>query len=190
MSRFTRMLSSTYLRTLKAQFIQLRRWAWGASDIAYVAEKGFFTPNKVPKLDLLLKFGRLLEGHITWAVAPLILAFSSFIPRLFNPHDLGRVGFATDQLPHIASRIQTLALVGIFVTLFLSLKMLPPKPERYKRRRTVFMMLQWVMLPVTTIAYNSLAALYSQTRLMLGKYIGKFDVTDKAVVTEDRRTIL
>jgi hypothetical protein len=46
------------------------------------------------------------------------------------------------------------------------------------------MLLQWVYLPVVGIAYNSLAALYSQTRLMLGKYIGKFDVTEKAVVSE------
>lgn len=178
-------LSSTYWKTLKAQFIQLRRWAWGASDVAYVAEKGFFTDNKVPKLDLVFKFSRLLEGHITWAVAPLILAFSAFIPALFNPQN-----FAANQLPIIASRIQQIALTGIVITLFLSLKMLPPKPERYKRRRSVFMMLQWVLLPVTTIMYNSFAALYSQTRLMLGKYIGKFDVTDKVVITHDKQKII
>jgi hypothetical protein len=178
-------LSSTYLKTLKAQFIQLRRWAWGASDVAYVAEKGFFTPNKVPKLDLIFKFARLLEGHITWAVAPLILAFSAFIPALFNPRD-----YAANQLPIIASRIQTLALVGIVITLFLSVKMLPPKPARYKRRRSVFMMLQWVMLPVTTVGYNSFAALVSQTRLIFGRYLGEFDVTDKAVITEDKETII
>ena len=178
-------LSTTYIKTLKAQFIQIRRWAWGASDVAFVAEKGFFTSNKVPKLDLLFKFGRLFEGHITWAVAPLILAFSAFIPALFNPQD-----FAANQLPIIASRIQQIALAGIFVTLFLSVKMLPPKPERYKRRRTVFMMLQWVLLPITTIVYNSFAAIYSQTRLMFGKYIGKFDVTEKAVVTEDKQKVI
>ncbi len=182
-------LSNTYWKTLKAQFIQLRRWAWGASDVAYVAEKGFFTPNKVPKLDLLFKFGRLLEGHITWAVAPLILAFSAFIPGLFH-RGLGPQDVAAIQLPLIASRIQQIALGGIVVTLFLSLKMLPPKPARYKHRRTVFMMLQWILLPVTTIMYNSFAALYSQTRLMLGKYIGKFDVTDKAVITADKQKIL
>lgn len=178
-------LSNTYWKTLKAQFIQLRRWAWGASDVAYVAEKGFFTPNKVPKTDLIVKFLRLLEGHITWAVAPLILAFSAFIPALFNPRD-----FAANQLPIIASRIQTLALLGILVTLFLSIKMLPPKPARYKRRRTVFMMLQWVMLPVTTILYNSFAALNSQTRLIFGRYLGKFDLTDKAVVKGDKQKTL
>lgn len=177
-------LSHTYIKTLKAQFVQLRRWAWGASDVAYVAEKGFFSPNKVPTFDLIAKFLRLLEGHVTWAVAPLMLAFSAFIPRLINPHDLGRVGFTTTLLPIFASRIQTVALLGIFITLFLSMKMLPPKPARYKHRRTVFMMLQWVILPVTTIAYNSFSALYSQTRLLFGKYLGSFDVTEKAVVTD------
>ncbi len=183
-------LSSTYMKTLKMQFIQLRRWAWGASDVAYVAEEGFFTPNKAPKLDVIFKFCRLLESHITWAVAPLILAFSGFIPRMLNPGDLAHIGYTSDQLPHLASRVQTVALVGICVTLFLSIKMLPPKPLRYKRRRNVFMMVQWVMLPVTTICYNSFAALYSQTRLMFGKYIDKFDVTDKAVITEDKKTVI
>lgn len=178
-------LSNTYLKTLKAQFVQLRRWAYGASDVAYVAEKGFFTPNKVPKLDLIAKFGRLLEGHISWAVAPLILAFSAFIPALFNPKS-----FAANQLPLTASRIQTVALAGILVTLFLSLKLLPPKPERYKRRRTILMVLQWVMLPVTTIVYNSLSALYSQTRLIFGRYLEHFDVTDKAVVTDEKTKII
>ncbi|GAC1387759.1 MAG: hypothetical protein NVS1B7_2780 [Candidatus Saccharimonadales bacterium] len=178
-------LSSTFGKTLKAQFIQLRRWAWGASDVAYVLEVGFFRKNNVPKLDLIFKFCRLLEGHITWAVAPLILAFSAFIPALFNPRN-----FAAIQLPIIASRIQQLALAGILITLFMSFKTLPPKPARYKNHRTIFMVLQWVYLPVTTIIYNSLSALNSQTRLMFGWYLGKFDVTDKAVITEDKQKII
>lgn len=178
-------LSSTLRKTLKVQFIQLRRWAWGASDIAYVLEKGYFTPNKVPRFDLLAKLMRLIEGHVSWATAPLILAFSAFVPLLFNPQD-----YAANQLPHIASDIQTVALAGIFVTLFLSMKILPPKPKRYKSHRTLFMILQWVYLPVTTIAYNALSALYSQTRLMFGKYLGEFDVTDKAVITEDKRKVI
>ncbi len=177
-------LSSTYAKTLKAQFIQIRRWAWGASDVAYVLEKGYFTPNKLPRLDLLFKFSRLLEGHVSWATAPLILAFAAFIPVLINPLD-----FASVQLPEIASRIQRIALGGILITLFLSLRLLPPKPARYKKHRSVFMVLQWVLLPITTIGYNSLAALNSQTRLIFGWYLGKFDVTDKAVITEDKRRI-
>lgn len=175
-------LSSSLTKTLKAQFVQLRRWAWGASDISYVLETGFFKNNKVPKLDLVMKSMRLIEGHITWATAPLLIAFSAFIPLILNPQD-----FAANQLPHIASTIQRVALLGIFMTLFLSLKLLPPKPARYKHHRTVFMVLQWVLLPVTTIIYNSLSALTSQTRLMFGRYLGKFDFTEKGFVTDDKK---
>jgi cellulose synthase/poly-beta-1,6-N-acetylglucosamine synthase-like glycosyltransferase len=178
-------LSSTYLKTLKAQFVQLRRWAWGASDVAYVAEKGFFTNNRVPKLDLTFKFLRLLEGHVSWATAPIILAFAAFIPVLFHPQSV-----TANQLPFIASRIQTIALTGIIITLFLSLKLLPPKPKRYKKHRYLAMILQFFLLPVTTILFNALAAIVSQTRLMFGWYLGKFDVTDKAVVTEDKQKVL
>lgn len=175
-------LSSTLPKTLKAQFIQIRRWAWGASDIAYVLETGFFKKNKVPKIDLTMKFFRLLESHISWATAPLILVGAAFIPLLFNPQD-----YAANQLPQIASMIQRVAMIGILVTLLLSLKLLPPKPARYKKHKHIFMVFQWVLLPITTIGYNSMAALYSQTRLMFGRYLGTFDVTEKAFVTDDNK---
>ena len=115
----------------------------------------------------------------------MVLAFAAFIPAFLTADD-----FASNQLPIIASRIQTLALVGIVATLFLSLKLLPPKPARYRHHRTVFMVLQWVMLPVTTILYNAMAALNSQTRLIFGWNLNKFDVTDKAVVTEDKKKVI
>lgn len=172
-------LANGYTRTLKAQFIQLRRWAWGASDVAYVIEEGYFKKNKVNKWSLTFKLLQLLEGHISWATAPLLLAFSAFIPAFFNPQN-----FSANQLPIIVSRVQTIALAGIFVTLFFSLSTLPPRPLHYKRRRTLLMVVQWVYLPFTTILYNALAGLYSQTRLMFGRYIDKFDVTEKAVVDD------
>lgn len=169
-------LSEGYRRTLRAQFIQIRRWAWGASDISYVATKAFLTPNKIPTFDKIAKLGRLIESHTSWATAPLIIAFAAFIPVLFNPEDI-----ASNQLPNVVSSIQRVAMIGIIITMFLSFKSLPPKPLRYKRHHSIFMALQWVLLPVTTIGYNATAALYSQTRLFFGKYLDKFDVTEKAV---------
>jgi hypothetical protein len=177
-------LADTYRKTLKVQFLQLQRWAYGASDVAYVAQKGFLEGRKLPRFDMVAKFFRLLEGHVTWAVAPLLLAFAGFIPRLVNSDDLRHVGYASVALPTHLSTIQTVALIGIFITLFLSFKMLPPKPIRYKRHRTFFMVIQWVMLPFTTVVYNSMSALYSQTRLMFGKYMENFVVTDKAVKSD------
>lgn len=172
-------LAETYVKTLKAQFIQLRRWTWGASDVAYFAQKGFFTKNKIPKLDKWFKFGRLLEGHVTWATGPVLLAFAAFVPVLFNPEN-----YAANELPIVVSQIQRIALAGALVSIYICFKTLPPKPARYKRHRTLFMILQWVYMPVTSLVYSSTAALYSQTRLIFGKYLDKFDVTVKAVVTD------
>lgn len=169
-------LSDTYPKTLKAQFIQLRRWAWGASDIAYVVEKGYLTKNKIPKFDLFTKLFRLIEGHVSWATAPIIVTFAAFVPILFNPEDI-----AANQLPNLASYIQRIAMLGILITLYMSFKSLPPKPERYKKHRNIFMVLQWLLLPVTGIIYNAMAAQVSQNRLLFGKYLDRFDVTDKAV---------
>lgn len=176
-------LAEGYRRTLKAQFIQIRRWAWGCSDIAFVATKTFHKGSKVPKFNGIAKVSRLIESHLSWATAPIILAFSAFIPILFNPQDI-----AANQLPNIASRIQTVAMAGLIVTMYLSFRSLPPKPARYKHHRTVLMVLQWALLPLTTIGYSAGAALYSQTRLFLGKYLDKFDVTEKAVVKHDGET--
>jgi cellulose synthase/poly-beta-1,6-N-acetylglucosamine synthase-like glycosyltransferase len=175
-------LSETYRKTLKAQFTQLRRWTYGASDVAYVAEYGFFRRNKIPKFDLFAKFWRLLEGHVTWAVGPVLVLVCGFIPAFFHPKS-----FTANELPLIVSRVQTVGIAAVLVTLFLSLRTLPPKPARYKRHRTLFMVLQWVYLPVTTLFYNSLAAFNSQTRLIFKRYLTKFDATEKAVVTDKGR---
>jgi cellulose synthase/poly-beta-1,6-N-acetylglucosamine synthase-like glycosyltransferase len=173
-------MADTYRKTLRAQFLQLRRWTWGASDIAYIVNQGYFKPNKVQRFDLLAKLLRTIEGHVTWAVGPILVLVGGFIPALFHPQS-----YAANELPLLVSRIQTFALVAGVATIFVCLKTLPPRPERYKRHRSLFMLLQWGYLPITTIVFNSFAALNSQTRLMFGKYITKFDVTQKAVVTKE-----
>ncbi|PJE65644.1 hypothetical protein COU91_00475 [Candidatus Saccharibacteria bacterium CG10_big_fil_rev_8_21_14_0_10_47_8] len=169
-------LASSYRKTLKTQFIQIRRWAWGASDIAYVAYTGFMKPNKIPRYKVISKFFRLLEGHISWSTSPLILLLAALVPFFLNPQS-----YVANQLPQVASKLQTIAMFGILITLYLSMRSLPPKPERYRRRRTIWMIIQWVYLPFTSIVFSSFAAINSQTRLMFGWYLGKFDVTEKAV---------
>lgn len=173
-------LSDTLRRTLKAQFVQLQRWTYGASDLAYIVDKGFFHKNKVPRFGLWARTLRLLEGHVAWASGAILVLVGGFIPSLVHPQSI-----AANELPLIVSRVQTFALIFGLATIFICLKTLPPKPARYKRHRTLFMILQWAYLPVTTIIYNSFAAFYSQTRLMFGKYMDKFEVTEKAVVTAE-----
>ena len=177
-------LADGYIRTLKAQFIQLRRWTYGASDIAYIASKGFFTPNRVPKLDVTFKFLRSLEGHVSWATGTLLVYFAAFVPSLVHPDSL-----AGQLLPLTVGRLQKFGIAGLLVSLYVCLVTLPPRPARYKRHRSIFMLTQWALLPVSSVAYGSLAAFNSQTRLMFKRYLSKFDVTEKAVVTAAGNTV-
>jgi cellulose synthase/poly-beta-1,6-N-acetylglucosamine synthase-like glycosyltransferase len=177
-------LTDGYVKTLRAQFTQLRRWTYGASDVAYVVNQGFFKKNKVPRIDLIAKTARLLEGHVTWAVGPLLVLGGGFIPGFFKPDNIYAI-----QAPVIVGNIQRVATVLVFITLFLALKTLPPKPARYKRHRTLFMIIQWAYLPFTTVFYNSLAAFNSQTRLMFGWYLSKFDATEKTIISESGKRI-
>ena len=174
-------LAETYWKTVKAQFIQLRRWTWGASDIAYFIDKAFFNKNKIPRIDKWFKIGRLTEGHVTWAAGPIFIAFAAFMPVLFNPEN-----YAANELPIVVSYIQRIAMVGLIASIYVLFKTLPPRPTRYKRHRSIFMILQWLYMPVTALGFNALAALNSQTRLIFGKYLDKFDITVKAVVTEHK----
>lgn len=171
-------LADNYRKTFLNQYKQLRRWAYGASDIPFVVTNNLKN-NKIPFFKKWTQFFRLFEGHLSWATAPLILTFAAWAPLILNT-DFTRQVLA-HQLPVVASRILTLALVGQFITILLSLLLLPPRPKHYHKAKRLFMVFQWVLVPVTSILFGSTAAFDAQTRLMFGKYPKAFDVTEKAV---------
>ena len=178
-------LSETLLKTLKAQFIQLRRWMYGASDIPYVANLYFSKNRNVPIIDGLMKLIRLIDGHVTAVFQSPMAAFGGWVPLIVYAASSRSV--IVHQLPNVISTLQQIATVGIFIAILISLKMLPPRPERYRKRRSLWMVAQWVYMPVTSICYNAAAAAYSQTRLAFGKYLDKFDVTEKGRIEDVER---
>ena len=177
-------MEETLIKTLKAQFIQLRRWDYGASDVAYVGVRLFSKDRKqigqMSFLPLFAKFIRLLEGHVTLAAISPMVAFGGWVPKIINSRSKDLLTF---NLPNTISLIQIFASVGLMTTILLSLKMLPPRPKEVKSPR-ILMILQWLLMPVVAIVYQSFAAFYSQTRLLTGNYMEKFDVTKKVVKTK------
>ncbi|MBR0460570.1 hypothetical protein IJI91_01085 [Candidatus Saccharibacteria bacterium] len=171
-------IGDTLWEALKAQFIQLRRWDYGASDVAYVGVRLFSKDRNMPFWPLFTKFVRLLDGHVMLAVMAPVVAFGGWVPMLMN---LGARSAVAYNLPSVVGIIQTVAMIGLLVTILTSMKMLPKRPERYKKGRSALMVLQWVLMPFVAILYQSAAAFYSQTRLFLGKYMENFDVTRKIV---------
>jgi hypothetical protein len=170
-------LAHTYIRTFRAQFLQLRRWAWGISDFPYVVRNDIAN-KRIPWSNKLIQTGRLLEGHFSWATAPLLLTFVAWLPLYLNRQFSYQA--LAHNLPIITSRILTLASISIVLTIFISLISLPPKPKRYRGTKFIGMLAQWILLPVTSMCFSAFAAINAQTRLMFGKYL-EFYVTEKAV---------
>lgn len=173
-------LDETFWKTVKAQFVQVRRWYYGASDVAYVGVRLFCRENErpMPFWQLFPKFWRLLDGHITLAIIAPLVTFGGWVPMIMNASARTMVAY---NLPNIVSIVETFAMVGLIVTVLISFRMLPPRPAKYRKTRGIMMLLQWILMPVTSMLYQSIAAYYAQTRLMLGKYMEKFDVTKKVM---------
>lgn len=169
-------LAGTYLKTFKAQYIQLRRWAWGISDFPYVVRSSI-KDRTIPLGAKFQQTFRLMEGHFSWATAPLILTFVAWLPLYLNRNFADQV--LAHELPVIASRILSLAMIGLVTTVIISLISLPPRPARYRRTRNLAMLVQWVLLPLTAIIFSAFAAIDAQTRLMIGRYLD-WKVTEKA----------
>ena len=173
-------IDETFLKTIKAQFIQVRRWYYGASDVAYVGVRLFTkkSERRVPFWQLFPKFWRLLDGHVTLAIMAPLITFGAWVPMIMNMSAHTMVGY---NLPNIVSVIETFAMIGLVATVLISFRMLPPRPAKYRKGKGIFMLLQWILMPITSILYQSIAAYYAQTRLMIGKYMEKFDVTKKVI---------
>ena len=173
-------IDESFWKTIKAQFIQVRRWYYGASDVAYVGCRLFVPREKriMPFWQLFPKFWRLLDGHVTLAIIAPIVAFGGWVPMIMNLSSHNMVAY---NLPNTVSIVETFASIGLIVTVLISFRMLPPRPDKYRKGRSVLMLFQWILMPITSILYQSIAAFYAQTRLMIGRYMEKFDVTKKMI---------
>lgn len=173
-------IDETFWKTIKAQFVQVRRWYYGASDVAYVGTRLFVSKSDrvVPFWQLFPKFLRLLDGHITLAILAPIVAFGGWVPMIMNVSSHEMIAYS---LPSIVGVVETFASIGLIVSVLVSFKILPERPAKYRKGKNISMIIQWVLMPITSILYQSVAAFYSQTRLILGKYMEKFDVTKKVV---------
>ncbi len=166
-------MSKTFFRSLVGQFKQLRRWAWGASDISYFTAGIIRDYRKLPLLKSFLQYLRLVEGHYMWATAAIFLALSIPAEKILNPEF-----FQTVFGSHFAILLSVLfkiALIGIIVSMILTYLFVPRPPRLIQRFGLIW---QWMLLPVSTVCFGCLPALITQTQLALGQKM-KFNVTEK-----------
>jgi len=169
-------LGKNFWQTIKAQYVQQRRWAYGIENFPYMIWN-FFRNKKMP---FIIKFRYIfnqLEGVYSWATAPILIFILGHLPAWVVSQG-EYTSIVAQNAPHILQWLMTAAMVGLLIQAILATSLLPPRPKKYNRWKLLFMVIQWLLVPVTLIVFGSIPATEAQTRLMLGKYLG-FQVTEK-----------
>jgi hypothetical protein len=169
-------LAETFWKTVKNVFKQQTRWSWGVENVPYFT----FGAIRNKKMKLSRKIHLMFyhwEAFWSWATNSLLIFMLGWLPLFLGGEAFNRT-LISYNLPRLTRTLMSAAMIGLFLSAFYTLKLLPPRPEKYKSRKYIWMILQWVLVPIATIVFGSIPALISQTRLMFGKYMG-FWVTEK-----------
>ena len=170
----------TYPRTLYQQYTQIRRWAWGVTDIPYYIHHALTHPE-IPLRVRLHRLGDLWSDHINWAVAPYVLVFGSNLPLLIS-NQFGHSEFAQTTLGHnlpvYAAWMLTGAFCCLMILIFIEDRIAPPRPASWGVVRRALVYVQWLAVPAVGMVFSNLPALEAQTRLMTGRRL-EYRVTEK-----------
>lgn len=169
-------LGRTFWQSLKNQYIQQRRWAYGVENFPYMIWN--FGRNKsMPFIQKFRYIFNQLEGVYSWATAPILIFIMGNLPIwLANHREYPDV--LSQSAPHILQGLMSAAMLGLLTQAVLGATLLPKRPSRHNRWKYIFMVAQWMLIPITLIGWGAIPAIDAQTRLLLGKYLG-FDVTQK-----------
>jgi Glycosyl transferase family group 2 len=166
--------SRGYASTHVSQYNQIKRWAWGASDIPYVTVRMLEHPE-IPIRLRTRRYLNLVFNHLTWTTLPMLLFFGGALPSMID----------LDYSLSTEASVLSLATAGILtLTLFNTLTLITvdasmcPKPADWPWWRRRYADMQLFMYPVVGLALSVIPALEAQTRLMFGAYL-EYKITEK-----------
>jgi cellulose synthase/poly-beta-1,6-N-acetylglucosamine synthase-like glycosyltransferase len=161
--------------TIKNLYKQQRRWAYGAENIPYLLY-GYSKNKKIPFKERLAHAFNIIEGFHSWSTHSIILFFLGWLPLWLGPYNF-KFTILSYNLPQIAGFFMTISMVGLLLTAYLAMVLMPKKSMPMTKTEKLWLFFQWLLGPLA-IFVSTLPALDAVTRLLLGKYLG-FWVTPK-----------
>lgn len=160
--------------TMINQYEQLKRWAWGVSDDAYII-KQFIINDDIPFWDRFIRVLKVIEDHFLWPVNWFAITLAALLPPLlnqeFNRTLLGKT------LPQVTSFLLTIALVSLGTIILIDALNRPERPKK-SLWSYISQPLEFVLFPVLGFFFTALPGIDAHTRLMMGKYL-EYKVTKK-----------
>ncbi len=169
-------LSASYVETFKSQYIQLRRWAWGACDFPFIV-LNLMQNKKIKLWTKIYQIYHIFIAHFFWATAAISITILGWLPGLLNSEFRNTV--LAHYTPNITSLMLNLAAIGMIVSTVISLVLIPKRPSGKGIWDNISLIVQWVFIPITSIFFSAIPALDAQTRLMFNKRL-EYKVTEKA----------
>ncbi|KKR20424.1 MAG: hypothetical protein UT48_C0018G0017 [Parcubacteria group bacterium GW2011_GWE2_39_37] len=170
-------MDESFVKTATTLYKQQRRWGWGVENIPYLIFNFIKNYKVMPKGKMFGLIFVQLYGFHSWATNALIIAVIGWMPMLLGG-DAFNSTVLSGNLPNITRNLMTVAMFGMVLSAVISTLLLPPRPKNYGFWKSITMVLQWLILPISIITFGSIPGIEAQTRLMLGKYMGFF-VTPK-----------
>jgi cellulose synthase/poly-beta-1,6-N-acetylglucosamine synthase-like glycosyltransferase len=166
--------SSSVIKTLKNQYEQFKRWAWGVSDDPWIIKNYFLTPG-VPFWAKTMRLMYVIQAHFLWPVNWFFITIGLTLPTILNPR-FGRTTLGY-MVPKLSSFALTIALSFLLLMLFID-NVYKPKPKEVPFWKILLSPLEFVLMPISSFFFSALPGLDAHTRLMLGKYL-EYKVTEK-----------
>lgn len=163
-----------FFRTFVNTYEQVKRWAWGASDDAYIIKR-YLLDQKTPFWDKTIRVVKVLEDHFLWPVNWFVLTLGATLPPLLNDSFSRTIIGKT--LPQVSSAILTISMISVLAVIFVDWRSKPKKADTPLWKK-ILSPLEFVLLPVVGFFFAALPGLDAHTRLMMGRYI-EYRVTEK-----------
>ena len=168
-------VAKSFWQTMINIYKQQKRWAYGVGDIPYFLF-GFLKNKKISFSRKFLFAREAIEGHWSWAVASILIFLLGWLPLALGGWQF-KQALISYNLPKITSYLLTAAMLGLIVSIHLSILSLPIKPAQYSRSKYLVFVLGWFLIPFTMIFFTSLPALEAQARWMFGRYMSFWTTT-------------
>jgi Glycosyl transferase family group 2 len=162
-------------RSAANTYRQIRRWAWGVSDVPYLALRTL-RARHIPWHMRVSRFGWYLEEHLVWPSHWFLLTLGGLLPPLINP-DYARTELGVWQTAAF-STLLGLCLPSLVLAVLVDVLL----KWRTDGERDLLGLLggmgSFALLPLTGLALVALPALDAHTRLLFGNSLA-YQVTEK-----------
>src|SRR3989338_6195465 len=155
----------TVWQTMKNLYKQQRRWGWGVENLPYIIFNVIKGRKILPIGKMINKILFQLYGFHSWATNALIIGLIGWMPIILGG-DSFKTTVLSSNLPVVSRTLMIVAMVGMIFSAIISTILLPKRPPKYGLIKSLAMILQWLILPVSIIIFGAIPGLEAQTRMM------------------------